>query len=213
MVEIADEVVSPGDEVRDVPKVGVSRWAIAALGTSMAFVCPLLTLIGPLLAVRALVEIKANPGKTGRGMAIAALWIGVLAAVGWIAFMFWWNANVRAFLIHGPQDAIVAGMRGNASAFRDQFIGDGTGGSDAAIASFAGELRSRYGEFQLARQDSQAAAPDQTGDASVMIPYELLFERGAAKADVRIRLFARGLVPRLESITVKDAQKAPLTYP
>ena len=211
MAEFVSEISSTRDD--EPPKVGVSRWAVAALGTSMAFFCPLLTIIGPLLAVRALVEIKANPGKTGRGMALAALWIGAAGAVAWIAFMLWWNANVREALIHGPQAAMAAGMSGDKGAFRAQFTGDGSAASDETVDAFFAELKSRYGAFQSALQDDMATAPDQTGDTSVQIPYVLNFERGPIKADVRILLFASGLRPRLQSITVKDSQRAPLTYP
>ena len=58
---------------------------------SLALVCPLLTIIGPMLALRALVEIRVNPGVTGRGLAIAALWIGIPATLFWIGFAIWWS--------------------------------------------------------------------------------------------------------------------------
>src|SRR5687767_6484009 len=103
-------MVEATSETTDTSRTGASRWAMVALGTSVAFCCPLATIIGPLLAVRALVEIRANPRMSGRGMAIAALCIGALGCVGWIAFMFCWNANVRDPMLHGPQAAIRAGQ-------------------------------------------------------------------------------------------------------
>lgn len=212
---MADAVQQPDGTINDAATgpPGVSRWAIAALGTSVAFFCPLLTVIGPLLAVRALVDIKANPHKSGRGMAIAALWIGVVGLAGWISLLFWWNANVRDALFRGPQTAISAGMTGDRDAFRSEFIGDGAAAADDSIAAFLNTLRDRYGNFRMAWQDDGATAPDQTGDTSIVIPYVLEFDRSQVKADVRIKLFASGLKPKLQTMTVKDPQHAPLMFP
>lgn len=210
---MADAASRESEQVNDLPRAGVSRWAMVALGTSMAFFCPLLTLLGPLLAVRALVEIRANPLKTGRGMAIAALWLGALGCVGWIVLMFWWNANVRAALIHGPQAALQVGMAGDLAAFRAEFTGDAATADDVRINMFIRELRERYGQFQFAAQDAKAANPNQASGRDVVIPYELNFDRGPVKCDAGILLFARGLKPKLTSIVVKDPMRGEVRFP
>ena len=195
------------------PRGGTSRWAMFALGTSLAFCCPVLTIIGPLLAVRALVETRANPGMRGRGMAIAAMWIGVIGCAAWIALLFWWNANVRNAMIHGPQAALHAGMAGDLAAFREQFVGDGATAGDDRANTFLAAIRDRYGAFQYAAQDQMAAGSTPATGREVTIPYVLNFDRGPVKSDVRLLLFARGLEPRLQAITIKDALRGELTYP
>ncbi len=195
------------------PRSGTSRWAMVALGTSLAFCCPVLTILGPLLAVRALVETRANPAMRGRGMAIAALWIGVVGCAAWIALLFWWNANVRDAMIHGPQAAIHAGMAGDLAAFHDQFVGAGATASDDRANAFLAAIGDRYGAFQYAAQDQMAAASTPATGREVTIPYVLNFDSGPVKSEVRLVLFARGLKPRLQTITIKDAMRGELTYP
>ena len=195
------------------PQVGISRWAVLAFGTSLALFCPLLTIIGPLLGLRALVQIRAHPGRTGRGMALAAIWIGCIGCVGWIILLIWWNTNVRRELLQGPQTALALAFAGENASFKERFIGDGAAADNARIKAFIDPLRERYGRFQSAMQDDSAPAPTQDGGRSVVIPYVLQFEGGPVKADTRILLFAKFLAPRLESITVKDAERGDLTYP
>jgi hypothetical protein len=181
-----------------------SRWAIAALAASLGIFCPLLTLMGPLLAVRALVETRAHPSRRGRGLAVAALWIGLASTAGWAGFFWWWNANVRHLLQHGPQTALLAGYAGDMVGFRDQFIGDGAQASDARVSEFIAQLRERHGRFIAAAQDAMVSAPAQDGSTSVTIPYLLSFESGDVRSEARILLFADYLMPRLQAITVKD---------
>ena len=210
---MAEALPEEQSESTDASRTGASRWAMIALGTSVAFCCPLATIIGPLLAVRALVEIRANPRMSGRGMAIAALWIGALACAGWIAFMFWWQANVREPMISGPQAALQAGMAGDLAAFRDEFIGDGATVGDDRINEFLAAIRDRYGVFQYAAQDQMAGTPPPASGRDFTIPYALNFDSGQVRSEVRWALFARGLEPRMWSITIKDAQRGELTYP
>lgn len=201
----------PGEQ----PRTGVSGMAIAALGTSMAVCCPLLPLAGMLLGLRALIEIRAHPQRGGRNMARAAIWIGAIAFLGWVVLLVWWNGNVRTALLHGPQEALRAGMTGDLAAFRGEFIGPGSTADDTRVQTFIAALSSRYGTFVSAAQDDSAPAPTQSGGRDVVIPYVLTFDRGdpPVKAEVHILLFAKLLSPRLQSIIVKDAERGDLAYP
>lgn len=213
MVESAS--VAGQDDVLDEaePQPGVSRWAVLALGTSLALFCPLFTVVGPMLGLRALVHIRAHPQRTGRGMALAAIWIGAIGCVGWIALLIWWNTNVRKELLLGPQTALRQAFAGDDHAFRERFIGDGASAPDARIKAFIDPLRERYGEFLSASQDDAAPAPTQSGGRDVVIPYVLQFDSGPVHADTHILLFAKLLGPRLMSITVKDPVRGDLTFP
>jgi hypothetical protein len=207
---IANGTSNAASAAADEPRM--SGWAIAALGTSLALFCPLLTLIGPLLAIRALVEIRAHPTRGGRILAITAIWIGVAATIGWIALIIWWNANVRGALLRGPEDALLAGYAGDISGFRTAFIGDGATASDEHVRAFISTLREHHGSFQSATQDQMVMPPAQSGGRSVVIPYVLTFDSGTVRAEAGVRLFAEWLRPKLESITVKDEQSV-IEYP
>ncbi len=212
MAESSSLAEQDSDDI-DPPQVGVSRWAIVALGTSLALFCPLFTIVGPLLGIRALVQIRAHPGRSGRGMALAAIWIGAIGCVGWIALLIWWNTNVRRELLQGPQTALRLAFAGDNPGFRERFIGDGANASDDRIKGFVDQLRERFGQFSAASQDDSAPAPAQSGGRDVEIPYVLQFESGPVKADTRILLFADFLAPRLLSITVKDAERGNIAFP
>lgn len=222
---MAETPIAPSEPPR------TTGWAIAALGTSLSIFCPLLTLIGPLLAVRALVEIRAHPTRRGRGMAVAALWIGLACTLGWIATLFWWNGHVRQMLLHGPEPAIRAGMAGDVVTFKNAFTAAGANASDEQARAFLDALRSRYGMIISAAQDQSApvagnatqpsttiapatqAVAGQISGRSAVVPYLLTFERATIRADLRVTLFARGLAPRFEWIRIKDPTAEDLTYP
>ncbi len=182
----------------------VSAWAIASLAASVGVLCPLLAVIGPLLGVRALVEIKAHPSRRGRGLALAGIWLGVASTIAWIVFVFWWNVNVRHVLRRGPDDALRAAYSGDFSAFREAFIGRGANVSDEEIRTFIDSLRERHGAFVESRQDDMVSQPKQTGERSVKIPIMYTFESGNVRGEVQVLLYARVLAAKLQSITVKD---------
>jgi len=213
----------------------MSAWAVAALGTSLSCFCPLLTLLGPLLAVRALVEIRANPAaRSGRGMAVAALGIGAASTLLWIGGFFWWNIHVRNMLLTGPQAALDAGTAGDITGFKSAFTAGSASAPDERARAFLDEVRRRYGTFLGAAQDHAAplaasatqpavpasaaasSTPEATGQISgrtAVLPYVLRFEQQDVAADVSITLFARGLAPRIDWIRIKDQQRGDLRYP
>jgi hypothetical protein len=207
----AEELAIESTSDSDIPQSGetshaprTSGWAIASLAASLGILCPVLTVAGVLLGVRALVEIKAHPLRRGRGMALAGLWIGVAASIAWVVLIFWWNANVRVLLKRGPEQALRAAYAGDLAAFREQFIGPACGVSDQEIHAFIHTLRQRHGAFIESAQDDMVSPPRQTGERSVTIPMRYVFESGSARGEVQVLLFARGLAAKLQSITIKD---------
>src|SRR5262245_6738451 len=116
------EAINPKGELQG---TRMSGWALAALASSLGILCPVLTLAGVLMGMRALVEIKAHPTRRGRGMALAGFWLGLVATLAWIVFIIWWNANVRYLLKRGPEEALRAAYAGDFTVFREQFTGSG----------------------------------------------------------------------------------------
>src|SRR5687768_10856974 len=80
-----------------------SSWAVASFLCSIAVCCPPMTLVGPLLGARALVEMKAHPHVRGRGTALAGIVIGVVALLGWCVLAILWHIQARRPMVNGPE--------------------------------------------------------------------------------------------------------------
>ena len=197
-------VGSPSSATASLESPRVSGWAMASLACSAGVLCPLLSVVGAMLGVRALVEIKAHPSRRGRRMALAGVWIGVAATLVWIVFIIWWNANVRHLLKRGPEDALRAAYASDFTAFRQQFTGPGAIAGDQEIRAFIETLTQRHGGFIESVQDDMVSPPKQTGERSVTIPMRYVFESGTARGEAQVLLFARVLAAKLQSITIKD---------
>ncbi len=163
-----------------------SGWAIAAILCSLALFCPPLTILSPLLAVRALFHIKTSPGRKGRGLAILALVLGGLATLGWGWGAWWWNGNIRGPMIRGPVEAFRAGWSGDLEGFKSGFFGDGAISSDEEAGRFLSELDARYGHLlvisQRKQQDADLKGYQMQG---YRITYLMTFETGPINAEGR----------------------------
>jgi hypothetical protein len=192
---------------------GYSIWAMLGMLFSMS-ICPFTTLLGVLFALRALVEIRANPGRGGRTMALSALWLGMLLTLAGFAFLLWWNAVARPLMIQGPQEQLRAAMAGDIETFREGFIGDGAAAGDEEVRSFITELRRRYGDLQSCSQKpgvGPASAPQ--GEPGARVIYVLQFDRESVDAIVQIVPLASGILPRFGFIIVRDPARGDLYYP
>lgn len=195
----------------------MSGWAIASLLCSTAIFCPPLTLIGPLLGVRALVLIGRDPGRRGRALAVSAIVIGVLLTAGWSYGLSWWDHHARQPMLTGPQAALRAGFRGDPDAFRSQFHGPGATAGDAQIAALVSELRRRYGAFIDASIESDGQVDGSAFDRSgVGLPYILRFESATVPATAVFNVWVQdqpGLVLKFASFVVVDPDRGDLIYP
>ncbi len=195
------------------PARRTSGWAIAALLCSLAL-CPPIALVGVLLAIRALVDVNANPGIRGRGLAWTAIVLAFAGMSGFGVFMWWWGGHVRPPLLYGPQEQLRQAMTGNAAGFKEGFIGEGKTASDSEVRAFISELTSRYGGFVGSQQKEGALAVNSpTFPDAMRITYEWQFTRATVDAEVDIELFADGLYPRFRFVVVRDAALGDVYYP
>ena len=145
----------------------------------MAVFCPLMTLLGPLLGVKALADIRCTPGLGGTRLAAAGIILGLTVSLGWGVTMLWWQSNVREVMIQGPVIEMRAGMRGEYDRVRAGFSGKAAEAPDDVIADFFDELRERYGELLTVRLDVDREMPQpERGRLSPYIPYIFDFEAG-----------------------------------
>jgi hypothetical protein len=172
---------------------GFSGWALAALLCSTVLFCPLATMLGVLLGVRSLYHVRAVPGRRGRGVAMAAIVIGLVATVGWITFGLWWNRNARQLMHDGPSTFIAIGQAGDVEGFRDGFV-DG-GGTPEAATGFLQALTAEHGLIRSARQgDAQGADGPVLVDGRLTIRYVFLFDEGEAAGRAEFVVFEEGLM-------------------
>ena len=192
-----------------------SGLAITSLIFSLIVCCPVATIIGPLLGLGALVQIGRNPALKGRGLAFAAIIMGVVftLAQGWGGYQMW---QVMKPVLEGPDAALTAGFAGDTAALKAEFHGAGATASDAEVTVFIGELRKRYGAYQSCRHDRTAAGPTGTyGDPVIPFPYILTFDNGEVHAEAEYVFAEQGIgwIKKWGSITVFDPDLGDLTYP
>ncbi len=194
-----------------------SGLAIGSLVCSLIVCCPITTVIGPLLGIAALVKIGGNPALKGRGIALAAIVMGIAFTLAQVigGYRFWETFGVP--VMKGPRDALTAGFVGDLAGFKDAFYGAGANATDAEAQAFIDELRDRYGEFTGSRLDQRGgAAQPAYGQPSAPFPYLLSFDRDTVAAEAEIIFFDEGtgkMVMKPASLTVFDPDLGDLTYP
>ena len=195
-----------------------SPWAVASLLCSIAVCCPVMSLIGVLLGLRALVQINADARIRGRAMATTGVVIGVLAAVLWLGFAVWWHFNARLPMKHGPLAELQAGMTGDIAAFKAGFR-DGSTLPDQHAQQFLNQLESRYGrvlDSSISQTSTTKAA--MAGSTELTIPYTFTFGRQTVEVEAVFITFApTRLLPqpvfKWVSIRIIDPDRGDLVYP
>ncbi len=190
-----------------------SGLAITSLIFSLIVCCPVATIIGPLLGIGALVRIGGNPALKGKGLAFAAIIMGIAfsAAQGLGGYSMYKNIIEPMYV--GPRDALASGFAGDIAGFKGHFYGAGATASDEQAAAFIEQLRQRYGKF-VASSLNQQTQPQ--GGPVMEFDYFLSFANTTVEAEAQI-IFAdekTGVWPKaLGYITVFDPDLGDLTFP
>jgi len=192
-----------------------SPWAIASLMCSAVVVCPLATLLGPLLGLKAIAEIRARPGLKGIPLAVAGIALGLATTLLWIGAAIWLNVAVRQPILAGPEPELRAGFRGEIESFKAGFVAEVP---DAIAIEFINELTRRYGPFLGIEQDSAASPPEADDladpDEDFIVHYIMSFERGLLEAEAAFVPFKNMRpVGKWRWIVIKDDELGDLRYP
>jgi hypothetical protein len=187
---------------------------------SIALCCPVVSMLGVLFGIRAIVEIRANPSIAGRGLAKSGIIIGLTVCVMWVAGLIWWHFNARQPMMNGPVAELRAGFDDDMPTFKAGFTAAGESVPDAEARQFIAALRTRYGGFRDSAMSvtSQNQAP-LTGRPVLRISYTLQFDRGPVEAEAAFVTFGetQSIVPKLvfqwEWIRIIDATQGDLVYP
>jgi len=198
------------------PAAKTSGLAVTSLIFSLILCCPLTTVIGPLLGLGALLQIGRNPALKGRGLAFAAIIMGVAFSIAQGIGMY---QGYKAFILpvaEGPRVVFETGFANDPTGFRAEFFGAGAAGSDAEVQAFIDELRQRYGEFVSLRFDDANSPQPAFGQPSAPFPYEITFENATVSVEAELVFVdeATGaFVMKWGSIIIFDPDLGNLTYP
>jgi hypothetical protein len=182
----------------------------------VAVFCPVTSVLGPLLGVVALGEIRRRPHRTGTRLAVAGIAVGLLATAGWAATAWWWHLNARVPMLRGPAAALAAGLDGDLEAFRAVFVGQGAGADETR--AYLSEVGARYGRLAGSSQSpaGDEQAPGTPADTRhPRIAYTFQFESGPVEAEARFVVWAQqqGLVLKFAWLVLRNREAGDLVYP
>ncbi|MHC5115411.1 MAG: DUF4190 domain-containing protein [Planctomycetota bacterium] len=192
-----------------------SGLAIAALICSITCVC------APIGALLGLIAFATMGEKKGKGLAVAAILIGVVLSVGsWMAYTGFIYPNIvepmkqgMQLVMNGPTNAMSAGFAGDTTAFKAEFDGAGATATDDEVNAFVGTLRERYGEYVKIEMVQNQQQPS-FGAQVVPFEYTFTFDRGTMDGEAVI-IFAdnQGPIMKFQSITIFDPDEGDVTFP
>lgn len=197
----------------------LSGLAVASLVCSLIVCCPVVTLIGPLLGLSAIISISAHPAeRRGKGLAMTGIIVGILTtALGGagIVYLAQIYRGMGEFIAQDVPAAMDAGFDGKLAEFRAVLSTRSSGRStDPQIQQFLDDLTGRYGPY-VGMQLPTDMSTLRGGDEGAIMPVELEFEGGRiVDAEVYVVLEKPSRSGwRLESITVPDPSLGDLTFP
>ena len=204
-----------GDEAGQPRKT--SGLSITALVLSLVGLCCGCTApIGVLLGIIAFATTGPRSPKKGRGMAVAAIIVGLILSLLWGGFAYWASSKYYEML-QLPDTALRAGFAGDIATFKSKFHGAGATAPDAEAEAFISELRSRYGNFVSATVDQSGPPPKQSpGQPIVPLPFQFTFDNATLSGEVEFIILdeqSSELVLKMGTITINDPNSTSLVYP
>jgi len=192
--------------------------ATASLICSIIICCPLVTLIGVILGIVALLRIRASK-MTGKGLAWAGIIIGLIATI--LSSLFITFAVVVAFSVieQTPEKvtvAITAGISEDIATFRSVFEQGALSATDEEITTFIQSLTDRYGKFDKAVIDTEEMQGLESSNNGAELPIQLVFETKTVSSTVAISIVqgSGSLIDiQIKCLTIHDASQGDLAFP
>ncbi len=215
---MSEQIIDLGEQ-KTVNQQKRSGLATASLICSLIVCCPVVTLIGVILGIVALLQMRGKQ-IAGRGFALAGIVIGIVTTV--------LTSLGIAFLVHAAMEvldqtpklvttAIQSGIQGDTEAFRAEFSYDAVAANDEEVTSFIATLTSRYGKFDEAVIDMRAMqGGQQSSEGQAEMPLQLVFETQTISSTVVIDI-AKGkeswVDVKIQCLLIHDSEKGDLAFP
>jgi len=206
------------NRISDKPRCGM---ATASLICSLILCCPIVTLVGVILGIVALLKIRGS-AMSGRGLAWAGIIIGILTTTLTTLFMIIAINIGLGVLEQTPESvttAIKAGITGDIEKFRMEFTHDAVAASDDEITSFLETITTRYGVFDKAVIDMatmQAGQQPSTGEGESELPIQLVFETKTISA-IAVFTLAIGtdslIDVQIQCLLIRDPENGDVAFP
>ena len=215
---MSEQIIDLGEQSRisDTPRCGM---ATASLICSLILCCPIVTLVGVILGIVALMRIRGS-AMSGRGLAWAGIIIGILTTTLTTLFMII-AVNVGLGVLEQTPDsvttAIKAGITGDIEKFRMEFTHDAVAASDDEITSFLETISTRYGVFDKAVIDmaTMQAGQQPSGDEAEL-PIQLVFETKTISA-IAVFTIAKGtdslIDVQIQCLLIRDPENGDVAFP
>ena len=193
--------------------------ATASLICSLILCCPIVTLVGVILGIVALLKIRGS-AMSGRGLAWAGIIIGILTTTLTTLFMIIAINVGLGVLEQTPESvttAIKAGITGDIEKFRMEFTHDAVAASDDEITSFLETITTRYGVFDKAVIDmaTMQAGHQPSGDEPEL-PIQLVFETKTISA-IAVFTVAKGtdslIDVQIQCLLIRDPENGDVAFP
>ena len=204
------------NRISDKPRCGM---ATASLICSLILCCPIVTLVGVILGIVALLKIRGS-AMSGRGLAWAGIIIGILTTTLTTLFMIIAINIGLGVLEQTPESvttAIKAGITGDIEKFRMEFTHDAVAASDDEITSFLETITTRYGVFDKAVIDmaTMQAGQQPSGDEPEL-PIQLVFETKTISA-IAVFTIAKGtdslIDVQIQCLLIRDPENGDVAFP
>ena len=204
------------NRISDKPRCGM---ATASLICSLILCCPIVTLVGVILGIVALMRIRGS-AMSGRGLAWAGIIIGILTTTLTTLFMIIAVNVGLGVLEQTPESvttAIKAGITGDIEKFRMEFTHEAVAASDDEITSFLETISTRYGVFDKAVIDmaTMQAGQQPSGDEPEL-PIQLVFETKTISA-IAVFTVAEGtdslIDVQIQCLLIRDPENGDVAFP
>ena len=215
---MTEQIIDLGEQNRisDKPRCGM---ATASLICSLILCCPIVTLVGVILGIVALMKIRGS-AMSGRGLAWAGIIIGILTTTLTTLFMIIAINVGLGVLEQTPESvttAIKAGITGDIEKFRMEFTHEAVAASDDEITSFLETISTRYGVFDKAVIDmaTMQAGQQPSGDEPEL-PIQLVFETKTISA-IAVFTVAEGtdswIDVQIQCLLIHDPENGDVAFP
>jgi hypothetical protein len=217
---MTEQIIDLGEQNRisDKPRCGM---ATASLICSLVLCCPIVTLVGVILGIVALMKIRGS-AMSGRGLAWAGIIVGILTTTLTTLFLIISIKVGLGVLEQTPESvttAIKAGITGDIEKFRMEFTHDAIAASNDEITTFLETISTRYGVFDEAVIDMatiQAGQQPTAGGPEPELPIQLVFETKTISA-IAVFTVAEGteslIDVQIQCLLIHDPENGDIAFP